>query len=77
MQKECESDALLIQLVKLRLIVERINDLHWLGDYPGADAPTKAPAVFYIKSIETQIQDFKSNIPIEVSNNSESLLYQS
>jgi hypothetical protein len=69
-QKEFESDALLVQLVKLRLISERVNDLPWSSDVADIDTTMKAPAMFYLKSLEMQLQDFKSNIPSELSDNS-------
>jgi hypothetical protein len=66
-QKECASDILLVQLVKLRLISERVTDAHGSGQ---VDHSIRPPAIFYLKSLEAQLQDFKSNIPHELADNS-------
>lgn len=66
-EKEYETDELLIQLVKLRLICGRVRDFPWSSVV--ADTTTKAPAMFYLKSLEAELQDFKSNIPNSLSNN--------
>jgi hypothetical protein len=71
-QKEFPSDVLLVQLVKLRLISEKMIDAPWSGAMIQADHSTTPPAMFYLKSLEAQIQDFKSNIPTEVAGNSRS-----
>jgi hypothetical protein len=71
-QKEFESDALLVQLVKLRLIFERVNELHWSSSSNENNIPMKAPAEFYLRSLETSLQDLKSKIPRELLNNGKS-----
>jgi len=71
-EKEFESDTLLVQLVKLRLISERVNEMPWLSPV-AENTPMRAPAPIYLKSLEAQLQDFKSNIPSELSDNSKSL----
>ncbi|KAL5319887.1 hypothetical protein ACEPPN_012945 [Leptodophora sp. 'Broadleaf-Isolate-01'] len=62
-EKEFDSDALLVQLVKLRLLSTRINDGF------GAEGMVTAPVSFYLKSFEGQLQNLKDNIPPELSNN--------
>lgn len=64
-EKEFDSDALLVQLVKLRLLSTRINDGF------GAEGMVTAPVSFYLKSFEGQLQNLKDNIPPELSNNGE------
>jgi hypothetical protein len=71
-EKEFESDALLVQLVKLRLISERVNDLPWSSAVAEAHTTMRAPAMFYLKALQAQLQDFKSGIPSDLSNNSKS-----
>ncbi|KAK9328779.1 hypothetical protein V1520DRAFT_345197 [Lipomyces starkeyi] len=68
-EKEFESDALLVQLVKLRLISERVNDLPLSPAVAEVDTTARAPTMFYLKSLEAQLQAFKSNIPSNLSNN--------
>ena len=61
---------LLVQLVKLRLIVEKTADLPWFGVPAELDASMRAPAIFYLKSLKAQFQEFKANIPNELIDNS-------
>jgi len=69
-QKETASDMLLVQLVKLRLISEKLIDAPWSGAVTHGDQSVRPPAMFYLKSLESQIQDFKSKIPNELADNS-------
>ncbi|KAJ8096588.1 fungal transcriptional regulatory protein, N-terminal [Lipomyces tetrasporus] len=63
-QKELETDILLAQLVKLRLIAENA-----MG-YPDlSTASTKPQATAYLKLLQTQMRNFKSNIPPELGGN--------
>jgi hypothetical protein len=68
-EKEVASDMLLVQLVKLRLISERVTE--WSV---AQDNVLRPPAMFYVKSLQVQLNDFKSNIPTEFANNSKSLI---
>lgn len=70
-QKEFASDVLLVQLVKLRLISERVIDTPWSGVMNQEDHFIRPPAMVYLKSFEAQLHDFKSNIPSEFADNSE------
>ncbi|KAK9350915.1 hypothetical protein V1523DRAFT_435885 [Lipomyces doorenjongii] len=71
-QKEFASDAVLVQLVKLRLIAEKVVDPPWSG--AAEDHVTRPPATFYLKSLQAQLHDFKFNIPSELTNNKTLLL---
>lgn len=76
-EKEFASDLLLVQLVKLRLISERVVNAPLAGSTVEVDSKYNfrgPPAMFYLKSLESQLQDFKSNIPPELTDNSK-LLY--
>jgi hypothetical protein len=70
-ENEFASDVLLVQLVKLRLISEKVVDAPWSGSVAEADYYGRPPAIFYLKSLEAQLRDFKSNIPSELMDNSE------
>jgi len=69
-QQEAPSDALLVRIVRLRLICEKVIEAHWSGAVNLGDQSARPPAIFYLKSLESQIQDFKSKIPLELANNS-------
>jgi hypothetical protein len=68
-EKEFESDALLVQLVKLRRISESVNSLSWSSTITEPDITIKAPATFYLRTLESQLQDFRNNIPSELATN--------
>jgi hypothetical protein len=67
-----EFDALLIQLGKLRLISEKVNDLPWSSTIAEVGNAMGAPPMFCLKSLESQPQYFKSNIPSNSADNSKS-----
>jgi hypothetical protein len=73
-EKEFESDALLVQLVKLRRISERVNDLSWSSVVTEVDTTIKAPAMVYLRSLESHLQDLKRNVPSNLLNNSKLIL---
>ncbi|RAK95160.1 Zn(II)2Cys6 transcription factor [Aspergillus ibericus CBS 121593] len=65
-RNESANDALLVQLVKLRLITAKAMD-------PGTN-PTDAhfmrpSASFYLQSLQRQVHDFRSRIPSELADN--------
>jgi hypothetical protein len=71
-QNEVASDILLVQQVKLRLISERATNAPWSSAM--IDDSTNPPAMFYLRSLETQLHAFKSSIPGEFADNSKSNL---
>ena len=73
-QKEFASDVLLVQLVKLRLISEKVVDAPWSGAMVESNSFIRIPAMVYLKSLETQLHDFKSHIPRELVDNGKSFL---
>lgn len=68
-QNEVASDILLVQQVKLRLISERVTDAPWSSAMMRVADSTNF-AIFYLRSMETQLHAFKSTIPDELSDNS-------
>ena len=73
-QNELVSDILLVQQVKLRLISERMTGAPWSSAMMQVDDSTNPPAVFFIRSLESQLHAFKSGIPSELADNSKSTL---
>jgi hypothetical protein len=71
-QKEFASDLLLVQLVQLRLISERVTDAPWSVAVTQVGHSIRPPTMFYLKSLQAQLHDFKSIIPQELSDNSTS-----
>jgi hypothetical protein len=70
--KECPTDILLAILVRLQLITERIAQAPW-NDGSTESLTPRAPATFYLKALETQLQDCKQTIPPEFQQNGKSL----
>lgn len=67
--RELESDILLVQIVKSRLIFDAVMLAPWHDAMPAADHIVRPPAMFYLSALERQLQDFKSNIPFELQDN--------
>lgn len=70
-EKEFPSDALLVQLVKLYLITEKVMKAPWSGNFAEEGCVAGPSAVFYLRSLESQLHDFKSSMPEELRENSE------
>jgi hypothetical protein len=66
---ECDSDILLAQIVKSRLVFEKVMLAPWHNPISDADNVPRPPAIFYLSTLERQMQDFKSNIPVELQDN--------
>jgi hypothetical protein len=67
--KEAQTDAYLVNLVRLQMIVERIRPVCSPAD--GIDQPL----TMYIQMIHREMQIFKQNLPSEVGQNSRSCPY--
>jgi hypothetical protein len=67
--KEYESDILLAQIVKARLVCEKVMLAPWHNPILDADNVPRPPAIFYLNTLERQMQDFKHNIPVELQDN--------
>ena len=72
-QKDFPSDGLLVRLVRLRLIAEKVIDISWSGMAEG-DHFTRPLVTFYLKSLQAQLNDFKSSIPSELTDNRKSFV---
>ena len=68
-EKEFTSDELLVQLVKLRLINEKVLNLPWSGA-PERDSDTRPSAILYLKSLQAQLRTFKSSSLTELIDDS-------
>lgn len=67
--KERPSDAILIHLVKLQLIVENVGQASRHEGYDDATASTRAPPAFYLMALRAQLQDLKAKISPEIQGN--------
>lgn len=68
-KEEHPSDILLVYLVKLQLIFERAGRGQWYEEQDDAISSSRAPPIFYLKSLQAQLQDFKANIPPKIQRN--------
>jgi hypothetical protein len=73
-EQEVESDLLLVQLVRLRLIAERLHELPCCSATTPSNGVPKPPIIFRLKSLQSQLQDFRRNIPEQLVHNGEFLL---
>lgn len=73
--KERPSDAILIHLVKLQLIVENVGQASRHEGYDDATASTRAPPAFYLMALRAQLQDLKAKISPEIQGNDLLLLH--
>ena len=68
-EKEQPSDALLTDLVRLQLIVERVGRAPWHEGQSDATGSTRAPSSFYLKALQAQLQDFRTKLCPEIQDN--------
>lgn len=74
--EECETDRLLACLLQFQLITDKAAQAPW-HDRTLEPLTSRAPATFYLKALETQLQDFKSTIPTELQQNGKPLPFLS
>ena len=73
-EKEQPSDALLTDLVRLQIIVEKVGRAPWHEGQNDATGSIRAPSIFYLKALQTQLQDFKTKIHPEIIDNGKKAL---
>jgi hypothetical protein len=64
-----ESDLLLTQLIRLQLIREKVFQAPWHTGSAEETSSAKPSLVFYLRALESEVQDFKKNIPVELQQN--------
>ena len=68
-EEEQPTDTLLIHLMQLQLIVDKV------GQAPGHDerddtvGSGRVPPIFYLKTLQGQLKDFKARIPPSIQKN--------
>ncbi|MCJ1378824.1 hypothetical protein MMC17_001923 [Xylographa soralifera] len=72
-EKEFPSDELLIQLVKLRLINEKVVGFPHSGA-PEGGGSTRLSAILYLKSLQAQLRTFKSSFLTDLTDDKSLLL---
>lgn len=60
--KEHPTDALLIELVQLQLIVEQLGQAPGYEGHDDSTSSAKAPPMFYLKALQAKLQDFKVKV---------------
>ncbi len=65
--KEYQTDVLLAHLVRLQLVAEKSAEASWHD--PVEMASLRAPPVFYLKALQSQLQAVKRDIPFELQQN--------
>ncbi len=73
--KEYPTDTLLVQLVKLQLIVERVDQGPWHEEHNDSTGSIRAPPTFYLKALQMELQDFKVKVPPDLQTNGMNVSY--
>ena len=63
------NDTLLIYSVKLQLIVENMGQGSWHEQHDSVTGSSRVPPIFYLKALQTQLQDLKAKIPAKIQRN--------
>ena len=71
--KEYPSDEFLVQMVKLQLIVEKVGQAPWHDGLGDANGSARAPWIFYLKALQSQLQDPQVKIPTELDKSGKNL----
>lgn len=64
---ETENDVVLVQLTRIRLVAEKVVQCSSLSD--AADATPRAPPSFHIRAIRSELDEFKQQIPLDLTDN--------
>lgn len=63
---ETENDAVLVQLTRIRLVAEKIFQCSRLSD---VETVPRAPPSFHIGAIQSDLEEFKRQIPLDLGDN--------
>ena len=66
--KEHPTDILLVQQVKFQLLIEKVSHGPW-QDVAMDSLDMKGLPALYLKALQTQLHDLKSNVPLELREN--------
>ncbi|QSZ31366.1 hypothetical protein DSL72_000931 [Monilinia vaccinii-corymbosi] len=72
---ESDHDTLMVQIVRLQLIQERVKDAPWYDTTSDSNTAFRAPAMFYLKALKSQMENFKQQIPDKVRANHTLLMH--
>lgn len=64
---ETENDAVLVHLTRIRLVAEKIAQCSSLSH--AADAIPRAPLSFHIGAIQSELEEFKRQLPLDLTDN--------
>lgn len=67
--RELESDILLVQILKSRLLFDKVRMAPWHDSVADISYTVKPSDTFYLNALEKQLLELKSNIPVELQDN--------
>ena len=67
--QENQSDLLLVQLIRLQSIREKVFQAPWHSGYAEETPSARPVAAFYLRALQSEVQDFKDKIPAELQQN--------
>jgi hypothetical protein len=59
-------NQILVHLIRLRQIMEKLNQSPWYDTLADATVAERPPAIFYINVLEAQLEEYKRSIPKEL-----------
>ena len=62
-RKEVPLDALLVQQIRIRLVIENVNQCLWTPGGMAHEEISATPWTFYLKAFQSQLQVVKDKIP--------------
>ena len=68
-EQECPLDEVLVQQVRLQLVVEKVTQASWHEGWTVHGACAEVPPAFYIKALQSQLQDIKRGFSAESMRN--------
>ena len=68
-KQECPADEVLVQQVRLQFIVEKVVQAPWHDGESEHAGPMRAPPSFYLKGLQSQLQEVKRKLPPESRQN--------
>jgi len=70
--RQCETDQVLVFMVRAQLICNRAAAFSWEND---AGSGTRAPKEFHLEALQSQLDELKSSVPADLQSNRNDTLF--
>ena len=68
-RRECLTDEILVQQVRMQLIIEKVTRGNWSDGVPETAEHNKIPVSFYLQALHSQLEEVKTKIPPRLQGN--------